>query len=240
MAHIHRLNPLLETLRTSPLRLNKIFIQKEKGSHRIGEIVREAKTHSVPYLFVPKQKLDQLIPHHQGVVAEVAAKEYSTLEGILEGVENPFLVLLDEVEDPQNLGAIVRSAEGAGAHGLLLPERRTVGLSEVVATVSAGALEHLDIARVTNLARTIDDLKRRGLWIVGAEGAGEAPWHNFDYTQPVGIVLGSEGKGLRPLIRKRCDILLAIPLLGQIHSLNVAAAAAVFLFEVARQRRSSV
>ena len=135
--------------------------------------------------------------------------------------KKPFLVLLDEIEDPQNLGAILRSAEGAGADGVILPERRSAGLTDTVYEVSAGALEHLKVARVPNLAQTMADLKERGIWLVGAEGGGDGLFFEFDYTQPVGIVLGSEGKGLRPLIRKNCDRILSIPMRGKVNSLNV-------------------
>lgn len=237
MEKINRLNPLLEVLKSSPERVSKIFIQKERGPHRIGEIIQEARARGVPFLFIPKQKLDQLAPHHQGVLAEIAAKEFSSLEHILAGAGHPFLVLLDEVEDPQNLGAIIRSAAGAGVDGVILPERRSAGLTDVVATVSAGALEHVKVARVTNLARAMEELRERGVWLVGADGSAPGLWHEFDYTLPVGIVLGSEGRGLRPLIRKSCDKLLAIPLAGGVNSLNVASAASVFLFEAVRQRR---
>jgi 23S rRNA (guanosine2251-2'-O)-methyltransferase len=237
MEKINRLNPLLEVLKSSPERVNKIFIQKERGPHRIGEIIQEARARGVPFLFIPKQKLDQLAPHHQGVLAEISAKKFSSLEEILAGVGR-FLVLLDEVEDPQNLGAIIRSAAGAGVDGVILPERRSAGLTDAVATVSAGALEHVNVARVTNLARTMTDLKERGIWLVGADSSAGELWHEFDYTLPVAIVLGSEGRGLRPLIRKSCDKVLAIPLAGGLDSLNVASAASVFLFEVVRQRRS--
>ena len=237
MEKINRLNPLLEVLKSSPERVSKIFIQKERGPHRIGEIIQEARARGVPFLFIPKQKLDQLAPHHQGVLAEIAAKEFSSLEHILAGAGHPFLVLLDEVEDPQNLGAIIRSAAGAGVGGVILPERRSAGLTDVVATVSAGALEHVKVARVTNLARAMEELRERGVWLVGADGSAPGLWHEFDYTLPVGIVLGSEGRGLRPLIRKSCDKLLAIPLAGGVNSLNVASAASVFLFEAVRQRR---
>lgn len=237
MEKINRLNPLLEVLKSSPERVSKIFIQKERGPHRIGEIIQEARARGVPFLFIPKQKLDQLAPHHQGVLAEIAAKEFSSLEDILAGAGHPFLVLLDEVEDPQNLGAIIRSAAGAGVGGVILPERRSAGLTDVVATVSAGALEHVKVARVTNLARAMEELRERGVWLVGADGSAPGLWHEFDYTLPVGIVLGSEGRGLRPLIRKSCDKLLAIPLAGGVNSLNVASAASVFLFEAVRQRR---
>lgn len=237
MDKIIRINPLLEALRSSPERVNKVFVQEERGHARIGEVIREAKSRHVPVVFVPSKRLDQVAPGHQGVMAEVSPKKYAAVADILARSAKPFVVILDEIEDPQNLGAIVRSAEGAGADGLILPERRSAGLSETVDQVSAGALEHLPVARVTNLVRAMEELKEMGLWLVGAEGSGEKPWYAFDYTGPVGIVLGSEGKGLRPLVRKTCDEVLAIPLAGRVNSLNVSAAAAVFLFEVVRQRR---
>ncbi len=239
MDRIIRINPLLEALRSAPERVNKVFVQEERGHARIGEVIRQAKAKRVPVVFVPSQRLDQVAPGHQGVMAEVSPKGYVSVEDILARSATPFVVILDEVEDPQNLGAIVRSAEGAGADGLILPERRSAGLTETVDTVSAGALEHLPVARVPNLVRAMEELKGRGLWLVGAEGSGNEPWYAFDYTGPVGVVLGSEGKGLRPLVRKTCDKVLAIPLAGQVGSLNVAAAAAVFFFEVVRQRRKS-
>ncbi len=237
MEKIARLNPLLETLRSSPERITKIYVQKERGPVRIAEVIRQARKAGVPVSFIPARQLDRLAAHHQGAVAEVSPKAYSSLDEILAASPRPLLILLDEVEDPQNLGAIVRSAEAAGADGLILPERRSAGLTETVETVSAGALGHLKVARVVNLARAMDDLKARGVWLVGADGAAMEPWHAFDYTVPVGIVLGSEGKGLRPVVRKACDKVLAIPMAGHVNSLNVAAAAAVFLFEAVRQRR---
>lgn len=266
---ICRLNPLLEVLKASPSRVTKIFVQNGQGPHRLGEVLREAREGGVPFVFVPREKLDRMAAHHQGVVAFLAPKEYSSLEDLIAAPGTPFLVLLDEVEDPQNVGAIVRSAEAAGATGLILPERRSAGLTEAVATVSAGALAHLKVARVANLAQAMESLKAAGIWLVGAEaplslrGSGpvtpgeQAPpssrgsgpvtsgeqggtaetYESFDYTVPVGIVLGSEGRGLRPLVRKRCDKVLSIPMAGHVNSLNVASAAAVFLFEVVRQRR---
>jgi 23S rRNA (guanosine2251-2'-O)-methyltransferase len=236
MEKVSRLNPVLEILGSSSGRVQKVFIQKEKGPGKISEVIRLARSKDIPFIFVPKHKLDFLAPDHQGVVAFLSAKEFSSFEEILATAKNPFLVLLDEVEDPQNLGAIIRSAEGAGADGLLLPERRSAGLTEVVLSVSAGAAEHLKIARVKNLAQTMDGLKKRGLWLVGAEGGSREMWYDFDYTIPVGIVLGSEGRGLRRLIREKCDKVLSIPLFGRLNSLNVAAAAAIFFFEVVRQR----
>ncbi len=236
METIGRLNPLLEVLKASPERVNKVFVQNERGPNRLGEVIREARRSGIPVVFVPKSRLDQECPHHQGALAMLSPRGFASLDEVLAASEVPFLVLLDEIEDPQNMGAIIRTAECAGVDGLVIPEHRSAGLTETVSTVAAGALEHVKVARVVNLARTMEELKERGLWLVGAEGGGKAPWHSFDYTLPVGIVLGSEGKGLRPLVRKRCDTVLSIPLYGRITSLNVSAAAAVFLFEAARQR----
>jgi len=238
METIGRLNPLLEVLKASPGRVNKIFIQNERGPGRLGEVIREARNHGIPVVFVPKARLDLESPHHQGAVGVLSPRAFDSLDSILAGAKVPFLVLLDEIEDPQNLGAIVRSAECAGVDGLVLTGHRSAGLTETVSTVSAGALEYVKVTRVPNLAQAMEELKRRGLWFVGAEGGEKEPWYKFDYTLPVGVVLGSEGKGLRPLVKKRCDKVLSIPLLGRINSLNVSAAAAVFLFEVARQRSS--
>jgi 23S rRNA (guanosine2251-2'-O)-methyltransferase len=236
MEKISRLNPIVEVLRSTSGRVQKVLIQKEKGPGRLSEVIGLARANDVPYVFVPKHKLDVLAPGHQGAVALLSAKEFSSLEEILKVPKNPFLVLLDEIEDPQNLGAILRSAEGAGADGILLPERRSAGLTETALSVSAGAAAHVKVTRVKNLAQAMDDLKKRGLWLVGAEGGSREMWYDFDYTVPVGIVLGSEAKGLRRLTRERCDKLLSIPLFGRVNSLNVAAAAAVFFFEVVRQR----
>lgn len=195
-----------------------------------------AKANHVPFLFVPRRTLDNLDRNHQGVIALLSEKVFATIESILDSTKLPFLVLLDGVEDPQNLGAIIRSAEGAGVDGIVIPGRRSAGLTEVVSSVSVGALEHVEIARVMNLARTMDDLRKRDIWLVGAEGGSKEYWYDFDYTLPIALVLGSEGKGLRPLISKKCDKILSIPLLGEMSSLNVAAAASIFFYEVVRQR----
>ena len=236
MEKLFRLNPILEILKSSPGRVNKILIQKEKAGGKAREIIEQAKRAKIPFLFVPGQKLSHLAPDHQGMVAFISSKEFSSLEDILASTKIPFLVLLDEIEDPQNLGAIIRSAEAAGADGIVLPERRSAGLTQAVYSVSAGAVEHIKVARVSNLAQTMDILKKRGIWLVGAEGGKKEYWYEFDYRVPIGLVFGSEGKGLRPLIKKKCDKILSIPLFGRIGSLNVASAASIFLFEVARQR----
>ncbi len=231
-----RLNAIIEFLKTSPRRLNKIFIQKEKGHQKISEIIRLARNNHIPVVFAPREKLDKLHPDHQGAVALVAEKEYVELEDLLVQGKNAFLVILDEVVDPQNLGAIIRSAEGAGADGLIIQERHSAGLTAAVAEAAAGAISHLPVARVTNISRAIEQLKEKGIWVVGAEADAEKRWYEFDFTRPVAIVLGSEGHGLRQNVKKKCDELLSLPMLGQVNSLNVSAAAAVFFYEVVRQR----
>ncbi|MGB2764505.1 MAG: 23S rRNA (guanosine(2251)-2'-O)-methyltransferase RlmB [Candidatus Aminicenantaceae bacterium] len=239
MDKISRLNSLLEAIKSSPQRINKVFIQKDTKKKKIAEIIKQARAKHVPFLFAPKQTLDRIDRSHQGAVALIAPKEFSSLESMLSSTKVPFLVLLDGIEDPQNLGAIVRTSEGAGVDGIILPERRSVGLTNTVSLVSAGALEYIKVARVKNLARTMDVLKDQGVWLVGAEGGEKGLWHEFDYTLPVGLVFGSEGKGLRPLVRKKCDKILSIPLLGSITSLNVSAAASIFIYEVIRQRKKT-
>lgn len=236
MEKISRLNPAIEILRGSAGRVQKVFIQKERGSRRIAEVINLARSNNIPFVFVPRRKLDLFSPDHQGIVVVLSPKEFASLEDILAGAKNPFLVLLDEIEDPQNLGAIIRSAECAGADGVIMPERRSAGLTEAVFSVSAGAAEHIRIARVVNLAQAMESLKERGLWLVGAEAGGKELWYEFDFAGPVGIVLGSEVRGLRRLVREKCDKILSIPLFGRVNSLNVAAAAAIFFFEVVRQR----
>jgi 23S rRNA (guanosine2251-2'-O)-methyltransferase len=228
----------LEAVRHSPDRVNKIFIQEGANKAKIVEIIGWARKHRIPFFYLPQKKLNSIDPHHQGAIALLAAKDYTTLDSILASSDIPFLVLLDGIEDPQNLGAIIRTAEGAGVDGLVIPERRSVLLTEAVASVSSGALEHVNVARVKNIARTMEELRKNGVWLIGAEGGEKSLWHDFDYTLPVALVFGSEGKGLRHLVKRKCDKVLSIPLLGEITSLNVSAAAAVFMYEVVRQRKS--
>jgi 23S rRNA (guanosine2251-2'-O)-methyltransferase len=236
---ITRLNSLLEAVRHRPKRVNKILIQEGAKRPKISEIILLARRNRIPLSFLPAKRLRIIDRHHQGAVGFLAAKEYATLDSILASPGIPFLVLLDGIEDPQNLGAIIRTAEGAGVGGILLPERRSATLTESVASVAAGAVEHMRVARVKNLVRTMEELKKKGLWLVGAEGGGADPWHDFDYTLPVGLVFGSESKGLRRLVREKCDKILSIPHSGEMTSLNVAAAAAIFMYEVVRQRKST-
>ncbi len=237
MEKVVRLPAVREILRSSPQRINKIFLAKEIPKIRFKEIIDLSRQADIPVVFVPRPKLNQLSQHHQGIVAIISPKEFVSLESILKASTRPFLVFLDEIEDPQNLGTIIRSAEAAGVDGIILPERHSVGLTSAVYQASAGALEYTKIARVKNLPRALEEVKDRGLWVIGAEAGGEGLWFEFDYTLPLALVFGSEGRGLRPLVRQHCDRLLSIPMAGHLNSLNVAAAAAIFLFEVLRQRR---
>jgi 23S rRNA (guanosine2251-2'-O)-methyltransferase len=236
MGRIVRLNPLIEAIKADPRRIGKILVQKDSTKKALQDMIQEARRAKIPLQFVPRKVLDRMDKGHQGVIAQRAPRGFQSLDEILDTAENPLLLLLDGIEDPQNLGAILRTAEGAGVNGVILPERRSAGLSQAVGSASAGAVEHVSIARVTNLVRTMKDLKDRGFWFVGAEGGETGLWYEFDYTGPVGIVLGSEGKGLRPLVREACDVILSLPLRGRISSLNVSAAASVFLYEAVRQR----
>jgi len=238
MQKLSRINPVLETLKASPERINKILIQKDSINNKIKEVQALARSHHIPLLYVPKKHLDRSDRHHQGLIASIVPKEFASVNDILAGTDNPFLVLLDGIEDPQNLGAVIRTGAGAGVDGIIIPERRSAGLTDAVYSVSAGALEYIKVARVKNLARTMDDLRAQGIWVIGAEGDGDVPWYEFDFTLPVALVMGSEGKGLHELVRKKCDQVLFLPLPGRISSLNVSAAAAVFMYEVVRQRHS--
>lgn len=237
MPKLSRINPILEALTSSPQRISRILVQRDSSQKKIKEILSLARAQRIPLAFVPKKHLDRHDRHHQGVVAMAAPKALSSVADILAGTQCPFLVLLDGIEDPQNLGAIIRTAEGAGVDGIILPERRAAGLTDTVFSVSAGALEYLQVAQVTNLARTMEELRDKGIWLVGAEGGSGKSWYDFDYTLPVALIMGSEGRGLRELVKKKCDIILSLPLLGEMTSLNVAAAAAVFMYEVVRQRQ---
>ena len=205
----------------------------------ISRIVAMAKERGVPVKKVDAKKLDALsngLPH-QGVAALAAAFSYSTVDGLFARAdgEPPFFLVADGIEDPHNLGAIIRTAEAAGAHGLILPKRGGVGLTPIVGRTSAGAVEHLPVARVTNLVRTLEELNKRGVWIYGAE-AGGGRWEECDLTGPAALVIGSEGFGLSRLVRETCDVILSLPMLGKVNSLNASVAAGILMYEVVRQR----
>ncbi|MBE3572213.1 MAG: 23S rRNA (guanosine(2251)-2'-O)-methyltransferase RlmB [Moorella humiferrea] len=221
--------------------LHKILMAERLEGEIIGEILSLARSCGVPVQRVDRNVLDKMVgERHQGVVALAAAKGYVEVEDLLalaqKKGEAPFLIMLDQVTDPHNLGAVLRSAEAAGAHGVIIPRRRAAGLTAAVARTAAGALEYLAVARVANLAQTIVKLKDSGLWAIGAEGDGEKLAFASDLTVPLVLVFGSEGRGLSPLVRKRCDFTIRLPMRGKVNSLNIAAAAAVLMYEVVRQR----
>lgn len=219
--------------------LDRIVIVRGRHGERVEALVRLAKSRGVALRFEDRQQVDRLAGtrEHQGVAALAAAKAVTELEDLLRG-DDPrrLIVLLDGVEDPHNLGAIVRSALAAGARGVVIPERRAAGLSDTVERASAGALAHLPVARVKNLARAMEEIKEAGCWIVGLDERAEKNYTEADLTGPVGIVLGREGEGLHELTRKRCDFLVSIPTSGPVRSLNVSVAAGIMLFEAVRQR----
>jgi 23S rRNA (guanosine2251-2'-O)-methyltransferase len=237
---IHSVKEALEAQRP----MDHITIAKGRQDTRVEEIVQLARKQGVPVRFEDRGQLDRMAnsKDHQGVVALVAARAAATLDDILARANATptqfgLIVLLDGVEDPHNLGAIIRTALAAGAHGVVIPERRAAGLTDTVARASAGALSHLPIAKVTNLVRTMEELKEAGYWLVGLDEQGEKNYTEVDYKSPVGIVLGGEGGGLHDLTRKRCDFVVSLPTSGPVKSLNVSVAAGVVLFEALRQRR---
>jgi 23S rRNA (guanosine2251-2'-O)-methyltransferase len=221
--------------------LDRILIAKGRHGERVEEIVRLAKSRGVPVRFEDRQQVDRATGtrEHQGIAAVGAAKPAIELEGLL-AARNPhgLLVLLDGVEDPHNLGAIVRTSLAAGAQGVVIPERRAAGLTDTVERASAGALAHLPVARVKNLVRAMEEMKEAGYWLVGLDERADKSHTDVDLKAAVGIVLGREGEGLHELTRKRCDFLVSIPTQGPVKSLNVSVAAGVMLFEAVRQRRA--
>jgi len=223
---------------------DRILIAKGRQDSRVEEIVKLARERGVTVRFEDRGQLDHLANarDHQGVVAILAARAATTLEDILQQANQSkgqagLIVLLDGVEDPHNLGAVIRTALAAGAHGVIIPERRAAGLTDTVARASAGALAHLPVAKVTNFARAMEELKEAGYWLVGLEEEGQKSYTEVDYSSSTGIVMGSEGKGLHELTRKRCDFLVSLPTTGPVKSLNVSVATGVVLFEAIRQRQ---
>jgi 23S rRNA (guanosine2251-2'-O)-methyltransferase len=222
--------------------LERIVMARGRHGERVDEIVRLAREHGIPVRFEERAGLDRLAgtTDHQGVVALAGARRAVALEDLLQSAPpKALIVLLDGVEDPHNLGAIVRTALAAGAHGIVIPERRAAGLTETVARAAAGALEHLAVARVVNLVRAMEELEESGYWLIGLDERAERSHTEADFTGAVGLVLGGEGKGLHDLTRKRCDSLVSIPTQGPVRALNVSVAAGVVLFEAVRQRRNA-
>lgn len=221
--------------------IDKIFVLDGCQDGPISTIKREAKKHGSLIKFVDKERLDQMSEtgKHQGVIAIAAAYEYAEVEDILEAArkkgEPPFIFLLDNIEDPHNLGAIIRTANLAGAHGVIIPKNRAVGLTATVARTSAGALNYTPVAKVTNIAKTIEDLKKQGLWFVCADMGGTT-MYNLDLKGPIGLVIGNEGEGVGRLVKEKCDMIASIPMKGDIDSLNASVAAGVLAYEIVRQR----
>jgi 23S rRNA (guanosine2251-2'-O)-methyltransferase len=230
---------VLEALHAGTRHFDRLLVVKGLRNQRIADAIASASRLGVPLRFESRDTLDRMaggVPH-QGLIAVVSAKPTVDLETVLQQARQPALVVvLDGLEDPRNLGAILRSCEAAGADGVLLPERHSVGLTETVNRASAGALEHVRVGRVGNLSQAIETLKARGLWVIGFDASGTERWDAVDYKRPVALVLGGEGRGIRRLVRERCDQVVSIPLFGHVSSLNVSVAAGIALYEVVRQR----
>lgn len=233
------INPVLEALAAGTRHFDRLLVVKGLRNRRVSDAIARAGQMGIPLRFEPRETLDRMasgLPH-QGLIAVVSAKPVISLEAILETARQPGLVaVLDGVEDPRNLGAILRTAEAAGVDGVLLPERHSAGLSETVARASAGGLEHVRVARVGNVSQALQALKARGYWVVGFDASGTERWDAVDYRRPVALVLGGEGRGIRRLVREHCDHLVSLPLFGHVGSLNVSVAAGIALYEVIRQR----
>jgi 23S rRNA (guanosine2251-2'-O)-methyltransferase len=239
---LYGIHAVEEALRARSRSLDHIEVARERHDQRLQAVIDLAREKGLSVRFLPREQLDRLArsKSHQGVVAIVANKNYSDPSDMIahKRGEHAFLVVLDGVEDPHNLGALIRTADGAGADGIVIPERRAAAVNATVAKASAGASEHVSIARVVNIARTLDDLKQQNIWIVGLDERGDHAYDELDYRMDCAIVLGGEGHGLHDLVRKKCDYLVSIPMAGRVPSLNVSVAGAIVMYEVARQRRT--
>ena len=233
-------NAVMEAFRSGKT-IDRVYVQKGCQDGPINSILREARKHDTLVNFVAKERLDQMSEtgKHQGVIASAAAYAYAEVEDMLklaeEKGEPPFLFLLDDIEDPHNLGAIIRTANLAGAHGVIIPKRRAVGLTATVARTSAGALNYTPVAKVTNLSATIEELKEKGMWFVCADMGGTT-MYDLNLTGPIGLVIGNEGDGVSRLVKEKCDFVASIPMKGEIDSLNASVAAGVLAYEIVRQR----
>ncbi len=240
---IYGINSVTETLKAGGRAFEWIGLAKERHDLRLQRIIEESRRNNITVRFLSRVELDRLAGSgaHQGVVAVTSAKQYADLDDLLANKRGQysFVVVLDGVEDPHNLGAVLRTSEAAGADGVVIPERRAASVTGAVAKASAGASAHLPIAKVTNIARTLEDLKSKNIWTVGLDERGKDNYDAIDYKMDCAIVLGAEGKGLHDLVARKCDFLVSIPMLGQVPSLNVSVAAGVVLYEVVRQRRNA-
>jgi 23S rRNA (guanosine2251-2'-O)-methyltransferase len=242
MHYIYGINAVTEALKARGRAFEWVGMAKERHDLRLQRLIEDCRRLSVPVRFVQRIELDRMAGNaaHQGVVAVTSTKQYSDLDDLIGAKRGQYslLVVLDGVEDPHNLGAILRTADAAGADGVVIPERRAVGVTGTVTKASAGASEHLPIAKVTNIARTVEELKDRNIWTVGLDEQGQQIYDALDYRMDCALILGAEGKGLHDLVKKKCDFLVSIPMLGKVPSLNVSVAAAVVLYEILRQRRA--
>jgi len=241
MNFIYGINAVTESLKARGRSFAWVGVAKERHDLRLQRVVDECRRQGVAVRFVSRPELDRMAGNnaHQGVVAVTSAKQYNDLDDVVAAKRGQFslVVVLDGVEDPHNLGAILRTADAAGADGVVIPERRAAGVTPTVTKASAGASEHLPIAKVTNIGRTLEELKSKNLWIVGLDERAPQNYDSLDYKMDCAIVLGAEGKGVHELVRKKCDFLISIPMLGKVSSLNVSVAAGVLLYEIVRQRR---
>lgn len=235
-------NAVMEALR-SQRSINKILVQDGAKGGSMSEIIALAKERSLNLEFVKGEKLDKLIPgiRHQGVAAMVAPIAFQTMEDVFAKAaaknEDPFIILLDELQDPQNVGALIRTADAAGVHGIMMPKRRSCPLNAVVAKISAGAVEYVPVVQIGNIAQTIEELQKRGCWVVGADMDG-ATYYESNLKGPLVLVIGAEGKGLGRLVKQKCDAIVSIPMVGGVSSLNASNAGAILMYEAVRQRRS--
>lgn len=239
---LYGIHSVAEALRARSRSLDHLEVARERHDQRLQSVIDLAREQGVSVRFLARDQLDRLArsKSHQGVVAVVNSRSYSELDELLANKKGAysFILVLDGIEDPHNLGALIRTAEGAGVDGVVIPERRAAAVNATVAKASAGASEHVKIARVVNLARTLDEMKETSIWIVGLDERGGKAYDDIDYNMDCALVLGAEGHGLHDLVRKKCDFLVSIPMLGRVPSLNVSVAGAVVMYEVARQRRS--
>jgi len=236
------INPVLEALKAGRPVQRLLVADQRKQDRDVQTILRLARECGAEVRFANREALNREAPgaNHQGVIAIAAAKQYATLDDILavpaQQGKVPLFLVLDGVEDPRNLGAILRTADAAGVHGVIIPERRATGLTETVAKTAAGAMEHVPVVKVVNIVNTLEGLKKAGVWVAGAEAGGETVYWDADFVRPTALVLGGEDRGVRRLVRERCDYLVSLPLLGRISSLNVSVAAGILLYEALRQR----
>jgi 23S rRNA (guanosine2251-2'-O)-methyltransferase len=241
MPVIYGIHAVAEALKARGRGFEYVAVARERHDGRVQRLVSECRSSGVPVRAVPRQELERLAgtASHQGVVAVASEKQYADVDDLLakRRGQHAFLLVLDGIEDPHNLGAIIRTADAAGADGIVIPERRAVGVTATVAKASAGAAEHLPMAKVTNVSRTLEQLKQQNIWTVGLDERGDRAYDQLDYNMHCALVLGAEGKGLHEQVRKHCDFVVSIPMLGRVPSLNVSVAAAVVMYEVARQRR---